>query len=161
MPATTCVICFSPHDACETARGRTSAPLNPSTNTAESPQPAGSKPGRGGPDSRPRDPVSEGVLAPTEPSAGGGQCELSSENGAGFRFPKAGGREAAPLSPGSPLGPPPEQEAAPGGAAEATSLLCSRRGRIKHLDVVTLLRRIQPPLGFGKFCPHRVACKVT
>ncbi len=34
------------------------------------------------------------------------------------------------------------------------------RGRIKHLDVVTLLRRIQPPLGFGKLCPHRVACKV-
>ncbi|XP_066883477.1 voltage-dependent L-type calcium channel subunit alpha-1S isoform X2 [Kogia breviceps] len=33
------------------------------------------------------------------------------------------------------------------------------QGRIKHLDVVTLLRRIQPPLGFGKFCPHRVACK--
>jgi hypothetical protein len=26
--------------------------------------------------------------------------------------------------------------------------------------VVTLLRRIQPPLGFGKLCPHRVACKV-
>lgn len=38
---------------------------------------------------------------------------------------------------------------------------CPCRGRIKHLDVVTLLRRIQPPLGFGKFCPHRVACKVT
>uniref|UniRef100_A0A674JW76 Voltage-dependent calcium channel alpha-1 subunit IQ domain-containing protein n=1 Tax=Terrapene triunguis TaxID=2587831 RepID=A0A674JW76_9SAUR len=37
--------------------------------------------------------------------------------------------------------------------------LDSCRGRIKHLDVVTLLRRIQPPLGFGKFCPHRVACK--
>ncbi|CDQ69797.1 unnamed protein product [Oncorhynchus mykiss] len=35
----------------------------------------------------------------------------------------------------------------------------SFRGRIKHLDVVTLLRRIQPPLGFGKLCPHRVACK--
>ncbi|KAE8281411.1 Voltage-dependent L-type calcium channel subunit alpha-1C [Larimichthys crocea] len=33
------------------------------------------------------------------------------------------------------------------------------KGRIKHLDVVTLLRRIQPPLGFGKLCPHRVACK--
>uniref|UniRef100_A0A3P8NRE6 Voltage-dependent L-type calcium channel subunit alpha n=1 Tax=Astatotilapia calliptera TaxID=8154 RepID=A0A3P8NRE6_ASTCA len=32
-------------------------------------------------------------------------------------------------------------------------------GRIKHLDVVTLLRSIQPPLGFGKFCPHRAACK--
>ncbi|XP_056131493.1 voltage-dependent L-type calcium channel subunit alpha-1D [Lampris incognitus] len=33
------------------------------------------------------------------------------------------------------------------------------KGRIKHLDLVTLLRRIQPPLGFGKLCPHRVACK--
>uniref|UniRef100_A0A670YBC9 Voltage-dependent L-type calcium channel subunit alpha n=1 Tax=Pseudonaja textilis TaxID=8673 RepID=A0A670YBC9_PSETE len=33
------------------------------------------------------------------------------------------------------------------------------KGYIKHLDVVTLLRRIQPPLGFGKLCPHRVACK--
>uniref|UniRef100_A0A3P9DNJ5 Calcium channel, voltage-dependent, L type, alpha 1F subunit n=1 Tax=Maylandia zebra TaxID=106582 RepID=A0A3P9DNJ5_9CICH len=32
-------------------------------------------------------------------------------------------------------------------------------GRIKHLDVVAMLRRIQPPLGFGKLCPHRVACK--
>ncbi|XP_028297269.1 dihydropyridine-sensitive L-type skeletal muscle calcium channel subunit alpha-1-like isoform X2 [Gouania willdenowi] len=32
-------------------------------------------------------------------------------------------------------------------------------GRIKHLDVVTLLRRIPPPLGFGEFCPHRIACK--
>lgn len=38
--------------------------------------------------------------------------------------------------------------------------LVPTRGRIKHLDVVTLLRRIQPPLGFGKLCPHRVACKV-
>ncbi|KAL1474580.1 hypothetical protein MTO96_020567 [Rhipicephalus appendiculatus] len=27
------------------------------------------------------------------------------------------------------------------------------KGRIKHLDVVTLLRKIQPPLGFGKLCP--------
>lgn len=36
----------------------------------------------------------------------------------------------------------------------------SPRGHIKHLDVVALLRRIQPPLGFGKLCPHRVACKV-
>lgn len=24
-----------------------------------------------------------------------------------------------------------------------------------------MLRRIQPPLGFGKLCPHRVACKVN
>ena len=33
------------------------------------------------------------------------------------------------------------------------------QGRIKHVDVVTLLRKISPPLGFGKLCPHRVACK--
>ena len=33
-------------------------------------------------------------------------------------------------------------------------------GRIKHLDVVHLLRKILPPLGFGKLCPHRIACKV-
>ncbi|ESO06435.1 hypothetical protein HELRODRAFT_160605 [Helobdella robusta] len=32
-------------------------------------------------------------------------------------------------------------------------------GRIKHLDVVQLLRKISPPLGFGKLCPHRIACK--
>ncbi|KAJ4921317.1 hypothetical protein JOQ06_022681 [Pogonophryne albipinna] len=32
-------------------------------------------------------------------------------------------------------------------------------GRIKHNDVVTMLRRIQPPLGFGKLCPHRVCCR--
>lgn len=36
----------------------------------------------------------------------------------------------------------------------------SAKGRIKHLDVVTLLRKISPPLGFGKLCPHRLACKV-
>ncbi|KRX18133.1 Muscle calcium channel subunit alpha-1 [Trichinella nelsoni] len=33
------------------------------------------------------------------------------------------------------------------------------RGRIKHLDVLILLRKISPPLGFGDFCPHRIACK--
>uniref|UniRef100_A0A183IQU1 Ca_chan_IQ domain-containing protein n=1 Tax=Soboliphyme baturini TaxID=241478 RepID=A0A183IQU1_9BILA len=33
------------------------------------------------------------------------------------------------------------------------------RGRIKHLDIVLLLRKISPPLGFGDFCPHRIACK--
>ncbi|XP_044182314.1 voltage-dependent L-type calcium channel subunit alpha-1D-like isoform X2 [Acropora millepora] len=33
------------------------------------------------------------------------------------------------------------------------------RGCIKHVDIVTLLKRIAPPLGFGKFCPHREACK--
>jgi len=40
-------------------------------------------------------------------------------------------------------------------------LNCICRGRIKHLDVVTLLRKISPPLGFGKLCPHRIACKVS
>ena len=35
------------------------------------------------------------------------------------------------------------------------------KGFIKHVDVVTLLRKISPPLGFGKLCPHRVACKVS
>ena len=33
------------------------------------------------------------------------------------------------------------------------------KGRIPHLDVVQLLRKINPPLGFGRLCPHRVACK--
>uniref|UniRef100_A0A915ICB4 EF-hand domain-containing protein n=1 Tax=Romanomermis culicivorax TaxID=13658 RepID=A0A915ICB4_ROMCU len=33
------------------------------------------------------------------------------------------------------------------------------KGKIKHLDIVTLLRKISPPLGFGNFCPHRLACK--
>ena len=40
------------------------------------------------------------------------------------------------------------------------SVVLRFRGRIKHLDVITLLRKISPPLGFGKLCPHRVACKV-
>ena len=35
------------------------------------------------------------------------------------------------------------------------------RGCVKHVDIVILLKRIAPPLGFGKFCPHREACKVT
>lgn len=33
-------------------------------------------------------------------------------------------------------------------------------GCVKHVDIVTVLKRIAPPLGFGKFCPHREACKV-
>lgn len=48
-----------------------------------------------------------------------------------------------------------------GWCCPALMLHFASRGRIKHLDVVTLLRRIQPPLGFGKLCPHRVACKVS
>ena len=33
------------------------------------------------------------------------------------------------------------------------------KGYIKHTDVATLLRKINPPLGFGKLCSHRMACK--
>lgn len=32
---------------------------------------------------------------------------------------------------------------------------------MKHVDIVSMLKRIQPPLGFGKCCPHREACKVS
>ena len=41
-----------------------------------------------------------------------------------------------------------------------TNIANNNSGKIKHLDVVQLLRKISPPLGFGKLCPHRVACKV-
>lgn len=33
-------------------------------------------------------------------------------------------------------------------------------GRILYKDMYSLLRVISPPLGLGKKCPHRVACKV-
>lgn len=33
-------------------------------------------------------------------------------------------------------------------------------GRIHYKDMYSLLRVISPPLGLGKKCPHRVACKV-
>jgi len=32
-------------------------------------------------------------------------------------------------------------------------------GQIKHVNVVRLLRKIQPPLGFGKLCPKRTVCR--
>lgn len=32
-------------------------------------------------------------------------------------------------------------------------------GKIRHDDVVNLLRKINPPLGFGRLCPRRRACK--
>ena len=35
------------------------------------------------------------------------------------------------------------------------------RGRVKHVDIVTMLKRIEPPLGFGEFCPQRDACRVS
>ncbi len=37
----------------------------------------------------------------------------------------------------------------------------SHRGRVKHVDIVTMLKRIEPPLGFGEFCPQRDACRVS
>ena len=37
----------------------------------------------------------------------------------------------------------------------------SYRGRVKHVDIVTMLKRIEPPLGFGEFCPQRDACRVS
>ena len=36
-----------------------------------------------------------------------------------------------------------------------------QRGRVKHVDIVTMLKRIEPPLGFGEFCPQRDACRVS
>lgn len=32
------------------------------------------------------------------------------------------------------------------------------KGRVRHLDVVTMLGKISPPLGFGSMCPHTRAC---
>lgn len=40
------------------------------------------------------------------------------------------------------------------------SLYFSCSGRIHYKDMYSLLRVISPPLGLGKKCPHRVACKV-
>lgn len=37
----------------------------------------------------------------------------------------------------------------------------SSRGRVRHLDVVTMLGKISPPLGFGSMCPHTRACHVS
>lgn len=64
------------------------------------------------------------------------------------------------------LAPPPTASASPPSRSPPDSrqnddVSCFHSGRIKHIDVVTMLRRIQPPLGFGKLCPHRVACKVS
>lgn len=32
---------------------------------------------------------------------------------------------------------------------------------MKHVDIVAMLKRIEPPLGFGEFCPQRDACRVS
>ncbi len=45
-------------------------------------------------------------------------------------------------------------------APSLTSLYSSCSGRIHYKDMYSLLRVIDPPLGLGKQCPHRVACKV-
>ena len=41
------------------------------------------------------------------------------------------------------------------------ALFVHASGRIRHMEVVHLLRKIMPPLGFGKLCPQRIACKVS
>lgn len=41
-----------------------------------------------------------------------------------------------------------------------TPLYSCCSGRIHYKDMYSLLRVIDPPLGLGKKCPHRVACKV-
>jgi hypothetical protein len=33
------------------------------------------------------------------------------------------------------------------------------RGEMKHKQVMSLLQKIEPPLGFGKCCPYRLACR--
>ncbi|XP_066994947.2 muscle calcium channel subunit alpha-1-like [Anabrus simplex] len=33
------------------------------------------------------------------------------------------------------------------------------RGRIRHQDLLDLVRDISPPLGFGKLCPYRLSCR--
>lgn len=45
-------------------------------------------------------------------------------------------------------------------ASALTPLYSSCSGRIHYKDMYSLLRVISPPLGLGKKCPHRVACKV-
>jgi len=34
-------------------------------------------------------------------------------------------------------------------------------GYMKFTDMFDMLRRMEPPLGFGKNCPHRVAYRVS
>lgn len=45
-------------------------------------------------------------------------------------------------------------------ASSLTPMYSSCSGRIHYKDMYSLLRVISPPLGLGKKCPHRVACKV-
>ena len=123
---------------------------------------------------QPRDPVSEGILASYHPpkktahywwwATVNSNIVSSLKRTLSFHsLSMVGNQEASPclLTPLPFLGHSLSRKGGLGGAARCTGLVSSCRGRIKHLDVVTLLRRIQPPLGFGKFCPHRVACKVT
>ena len=38
-------------------------------------------------------------------------------------------------------------------------MLLNFRGKIHYTDVFNMLRQIDPPLGFGKKCPERMAYK--
>lgn len=43
---------------------------------------------------------------------------------------------------------------------QLTMCVSSSSGRIHYKDMYKVVRTISPPLGFGKNCPYRVACKV-
>lgn len=45
-------------------------------------------------------------------------------------------------------------------AVQLTMCVSSSSGRIHYKDMYKVVRTISPPLGFGKNCPYRVACKV-
>ena len=38
--------------------------------------------------------------------------------------------------------------------------VCSTRGRIQYTDMYNMLRNMEPPVGFGKKCPYRLAYRV-
>jgi len=41
-----------------------------------------------------------------------------------------------------------------------TVLICVYRGRIMYTDMYNMLRNMEPPVGFGKKCPYRLAYRV-
>lgn len=42
-----------------------------------------------------------------------------------------------------------------------TLLFILRSGRIHHTDMYEMLRNMEPPVGFGKKCPYRLAYRVS
>jgi len=39
-------------------------------------------------------------------------------------------------------------------------MLCLFSGRIQYTDMYDMLRNMEPPVGFGKKCPYRLAYRV-